>query len=65
LRRAYIDPLLERAGDPDDQLGSALRSSGKRTLRMLKSRLGLLQSIADELGAEIVEGDLDERASNF
>jgi hypothetical protein len=32
---------------------------------MLKSRLGLLQSVADELGAEIVEGDLEDRAENF
>jgi hypothetical protein len=61
----YIEPLLERAVNPEDQLGSALRSSGKKTMRMLKSRLGLLQSVADELGAEIVEGDLEDRAENF
>lgn len=60
----YSEPLLERARDGDD-VGVSMDRDARRNLKMLKSRLGLLSSIAEELGAEIVEGDVENRATGF
>jgi hypothetical protein len=60
----YGEPLLDRAGDEDDR-GVVVDYDARKMLRMLKSRLGLVVSIADELGAEIEEEDLGDRASGF
>ena len=60
----YGEPLLEAALDPDDK-GVVIDFDRRKMLKMLKSRLGLLCSYAEELGAELEEDDFDSRVSGF